>query len=550
MVDENNQHDDDFGAFHNDSIMEEDDFLAADRGAPDDLDAPPSKPNLKEIWDQNPSLKIFAAVAFAAVVLVSFMVFGSDNNSSEENASAISAGRAVTQPPGTEELPPAYEEAVRQASEQRAEEAALTGGSALPTPIARPSERIEAPVQVEENDPLSEWRREAEQRREEREGGETPATATQQMPPLPANNNFGGGGFNGQQAVQQPPPLPTSPTPEMVSSMAQQLQQQMQTIMETQIPKESVVVSMNIQPAYDMKKYYPPEEPASTTGNNANSGANGPSSLVNNTTNKPLIAAGTIAYGQILTQANSDVPGPVLAEVASGPLVGGRAIGQFSMAQRHLVIQFNRVVKDGIEYNVQAFALDPATTLPGVVSNIDRHYFSRILLPAAARFIEGFSSAATQTDNSVVVVDGSVVSNTNDLDTRQELLNGADEAAQELSSVLEQDFGNRPITITVDAGTRIGILFISSVFDPNMPQGQFNPNQQQQANGMGGGNGYIGQAYNAYNAYNNYANPQQQGNYNVNPAAAQYYQQQQMRQQQSQQGNYSQIGNTLRSNFR
>lgn len=546
---------DDFGgennSFNDPSFMEEDDFLAADRGIPDDLDTAPPKPNLKEIWDQNPSVKIFAAIAFVAVFLIAYMVFGSSSDESDpKNTSMVSQAGEVSQPPGTQELPPAYEEAVRQASEQRAETAANSGGSAIPTPIARPSERIEAPVQVEETDPLSEWRREAEERRNEREQGETPAAES--VPLLPENappaNNLGGG------VAQQPqnPPLPTGPTPEMVQGISQQLQQQMQTIMETQIPKESIVVSMNIQPGYDMKKYFPEpttEAAAAAAGTNAAAAA-----AANQPPPVPIVSAGTIAYGQILTEANSDVPGPILAEIASGPLLGGRAIGQFSVAQRHLVLQFNRVVKDGVEYPVQVYALDPATTLPGVATDIDRHYFSRVFLPAAARFIEGFASAATQTDNSVVVVDGSVVSNTSDLNTRQELLNGADEAAQQLSSVLEQDFGDRPVTIKVAAGTRVGLLFLSSVFDPKAQQQQ-QYGQQPGSQYQNAANGYVGQAYNAYNAYNNYANGNNNGYANNNGYNNQQYsngQQQQYynntQQNRQQPVSQQQLFSTLRNN--
>jgi len=410
MVDEHNPHDEndifdnfdnhdqphDQGNDQNDHFLEEDDFLAADRGVPDDLDAPPPKPSLKDIWQQNPSVKIFAIVAFVAVCLISFLVFGSGKDK-EENASVVAQGAAVSQPPGTQELPPAYEKAVREASEQRANDAANTGGSAIPTPIARPSERIEAPVQVEQTDPLSEWRREAEERRTASQQEVKPATATTNVPLLPTPNQPNN--FNGntqQQQTPQNPPLPTGPTPDQVNNMAQQLQSQMQTVLETQVPKESVLVSMNIQPAYDPKKYFGDPAQQAQTGSNGTANTAGNNSTPQGPPPKPIIQAGTIVYGQILTAANSDVPGPVLAEVASGPLTGGRAIGSFSLAQTQLVLTFQRIVKDGVEYTVEAYALDPATTLPAVATDVDRHYFSRVFLPAAAEFIQGFAEAAAQ----------------------------------------------------------------------------------------------------------------------------------------------------------
>ncbi|MDB5478505.1 MAG: DotG [Alphaproteobacteria bacterium] len=531
MVDDPNK------PYENDSFMDEDDFLAADRGddeGDNQSGAPGGKPNFKEIWAQNPSLKIFAGVAFAIVVLVAVLAFGSSDEGPGTEDSSIRSGAAVTQAPGTTELPPAYEEAVRQESERRATEAAESGGSSLPTPIARPSERIEAPVQVEESDPLSEWRKEAEARRLERQQGGQPIEPVPDEPlPAPiadtgpaAPQNSGTETVNAAPAAEPPPPLPTAPSPDMIQAMTGQLQAQMQTLLETQVPKESVVVSMNIQPGYDIKKYF--GDPAAQNAAAANAGNAVAANQLAAAQPKPLISAGTIAYAQVLTESNSDVPGPVLAEVASGPLLGGRALGNFAVAQRHLVLQFSRIVKDGVEYPVTAIALDPGTTLPAVVTDVDNHYFSRVFLPSAARFIEGFADAATQQDTSVVVSNGTVVSNTTQqLNTREELLQGVNEGAQTFAEIV-QEGADRPITVKVAAGTRIGMLFTSAVFDPNKMtaqqlQNQYQQNQyqnqyQNQNGGFTQGSQTLvnttaaGQAYNAYNNANNAG--QQPGNVN------------------------------------
>ena len=452
----------------------DDDFLSADREAGATSS---EKPNLKEILKQNPSLKVFGVIACIGIFFIAFMVFGSSSDDKQaEETSNVRSGANVVQAPGTSELPPAYEQAVRQASEQRAEEAEKSGGSALPTLIQRPSERIEAPVQVEETDPLSAWRREAEARRMERQKAPD-QNVPSLLPTTPPSGSAAAGSTaptsqvgnlnSTTPAAQAPPPLPTEPNPEMVQALAQQIQQQMNTVMESQIPKESVVVSMNIQPAYDMRKYFPvPTEQVQNASTGGSAGSAPTGSYGNGQAAKPLVQAGTIVYAQILTEANSDVPGPVLAEIASGPLTGGRAIGQFQVAQRKLVLQFNRVVKDGIEYNTQGFALDPGTTLPAVASSVDDHLFSRVFLPAAASFIEGFADAATQTDTQVVVSNGTVVTNnTNDLDTKQELLKGVNQGAQKFSEIIDS-YSNRPITVRVHVGTRIGLLFLSSIYDP------------------------------------------------------------------------------------
>jgi intracellular multiplication protein IcmE len=488
MADENDQLD---------PFLEGDDeLLAATRGNDDEGS---QKQNLKQILEQNPSLKFFGLVAGGAVLLISFMVFGGDSKGpSDEEVSAIGGSSTVSQAPGTAALPPAYEEAVRQANKSNADLQAAIGGSSIPTPIAKPTERIEAPVQEETgSDPLSEWRRQAEARKAEREQTEemrraagavpslpvTPRQRAGNMPSLPTGSGYGrttgiGGGEQvpaqqyqqaGQylppQQQQQPqhPPLPLVASNEQITQISQGLMQQLQTVLEAQTLKDSPVIRMNIEPGYNMQKHFPPEPtPAAIAAARTTAAQQAAASVVR----KPIIPAGTIAYAQILTEANSDVPGPVLAEIASGPLAGGRALGTFQRAEEHLTLQFNMIIKDGVEYAAQGVALDPGTTLPGVASDVNNHYITRVMLPAAASFISGFAEAATQKDTTTVVSNGTVVTDsTTDLDTGEELLKGVNEGAQKVSEIID-DNAERPITVRVYAGTRIGILFVSSVKDP------------------------------------------------------------------------------------
>lgn len=487
-------------------FLEDEDILAAEPHAVENAD----RPNLREIWRKNPSLKVFAAVA--GVVLFSITVWafsGGEEAAKPDEQSVVATAGDVSQPPGTAELPPAYEEAVRQATEQRIQDALQTGGSALPTPIARPAERIEAPVQIEEQDPLSEWRREAETRRAERKkqaeekqveekAPEPVAPAPTIVQPLPVAPMIEQVQAVPVTPVQPPPPLPTEPTPDQVQAYAQALSQQLGTVLETKVPKESVLIKMGIE-----------------QNNNASAGTGAtaqaqPASYNNATAAtassdapkaKPIIPAGTIAYGQTLIAADSDVPGPVLVEVASGPLAGGRAIGSFQVAEDKLVLQFNRIVKDGVEYQINAYALDPGTTLTGMSTDVDHHYWSRIILPGAARFVQGFAQAATQQDNQVVVTNGTVVtSNQNDLDVTEQVLSGLNAAGQRASQVIQED-AERPITVRLAMGTRIGLLFTESVYDPDT-QANMNAQQRQSWGQAAFSATPYGQAYNAVSNVN------------------------------------------------
>src|SRR5690606_10245841 len=53
-----------------------------------------------------------------------------------------------------------------------------------------------------------------------------------------------------------------------------------------------------------------------------------------------IMSMGQVIYGQLLNELNSDVPTPVLVHVLSGPLRGGRALGEFTVEDEYLVITF------------------------------------------------------------------------------------------------------------------------------------------------------------------------------------------------------------------
>jgi intracellular multiplication protein IcmE len=438
-------------ANHDPLNFDEDDLLAAEnRLGEDDDDNEPKGVSLAEIWRNNPSLKIFAVVLVIGIFLIVFLVFGGDE---EANPSAVGGTSSVNQPPGTAQLPPAYEDAVKAASEQRAVNAEMTGGSSIPTPIGT-AERIEAPPSVENVDPLAEWRRAAEQRasqRRETDQVTLPPPPPVQMQPMPQQQMVA----VQQQQRQQPPALPTNPNQQEVDQMAQRLADYMKAIVDNQTPRASSLLTTSVPTGFELEKDNKVQMAGMQNQNGSPNNATPPETKV-------IIAAGTIGYAQTLITSNSDVPGPVLAELASGPLSGARLLGSFQVQDDFMVLKFNRAVYKGKEYSIDAFALDPATTLPAMATDVDHHYMSRILIPAAARFIQGYAQAISQRGTTVVVNNSSTIAAQDPLNGRQASYQGAAEAAQQLSQVVQQD-ARKPVTVEVAAGTRMGVLFVTSV---------------------------------------------------------------------------------------
>jgi intracellular multiplication protein IcmE len=183
-----------------------------------------------------------------------------------------------------------------------------------------------------------------------------------------------------------------------------------------------------------------------------------------NKTHPPIVAAGTVSYAVMLTEANSDVPGPILAQIVSGPLAGARAIGEFKVTQDpYLIMRFTLATLKGKEYKINALALDPDTTLGGMATEVDERYMTRVLLPAAAGFLQGFGSALGQGSSSVVTNGTSTIIQQSGQGLQQGAFQGLAQMGQTLGQFLENQANQTQPLVRVAAGTPFGLFFIESV---------------------------------------------------------------------------------------
>ena len=96
----------------------------------------------------------------------------------------------------------------------------------------------------------------------------------------------------------------------------------------------------------------------------------------------PLLQAGTILFGVLQTQVNTDQPSPVMATIETGPYKGAKLLGSLQAAGKHakgVVLQFNTMTlpnyKNSISIN--AVAIDPNTARTALASDVDHHYLLR-----------------------------------------------------------------------------------------------------------------------------------------------------------------------------
>lgn len=404
-----------------------------------DLDGQSS---LADIWKNNPAVKI-VVIAAGALLLLAGVIFVGGNDKAVA-PSRVGTGSNVSELAGTNVVSPSMEEALHEENNRRVEEARRTGGSVITMPVD--PMRGQLPMQFEEEeaeDPLERWRQMQEDRLRNSQVSD--------------------------RAVEQPAPVEVDTRTPAVNALSEAMATQMQAILNNQGISSMKVKQVSPEDYLVRLQREDEERRARELAEQLELQKDQIS--IDETTAVVLVPAGTIEYAQMVTEANTDAPGPILAQIASGPLKGARLIGSFSSTDDYLTLNFNTVVLDGISYGVSAVALDPDTTLPGVATDVDRRYLQRVALPAAAAFITGLTEAIAQSGTTTITVPdssgsgGTISQQNSDLNSDQEVSSGLAEAGQEVGDILDDMADDIEPLIRVRAGTPIGILFTAPVFD-------------------------------------------------------------------------------------
>ncbi len=407
-----------------------DDTIDADEGF-DDFS---SSSGLGGSSSQNPTTKIGIIVAAVVVIGGVLVYFGQDAD--KQDVSIIPAGSEITAVPGSNnEVAPAYIEAVEQQNEADLEAAISQGGSAIPVPIETSDIRLKAPeIQEESEDPLHRWRL----LQEERVNREMKAKETELEPVTVLN------------AEQQS---------QAINNLAESMITQMEAVLGSSNEDKELITKTLIE-------YKDFDDDGS--GNGSGSGDSEGDSFTETTEEIVVIPAGKIVYGQMLLEANSDVPSVILAQMVSGPLKGWKLLGEFNLEEdiEMLTITFDMAVnEDGKQYEIDAIMLNPDTSLAALSTDVDHKYIRRIVLPAASAFIGGFAEAIADSGRTDVTVSGdTVVQEDNEKSDDQEVATGVSEASEAITEIID-DIADVEVRVIIAAGTPIGIFFTDNVVE-------------------------------------------------------------------------------------
>ena len=184
----------------------------------------------------------------------------------------------------------------------------------------------------------------------------------------------------------------------------------------------------------------------------------------------PPIATGRGLYARTLYAVDSDYPAPVLLELLEPPLAGAVASGGFSLVGERLVLRLDRLEYRGRSVTVDAWAVDPGCACYGVDGEVDSYWFSRVLLPSAVRFAEGFLGALSRPNETVIVQGGDLRYERLEASTRDAVHAGLATAARTAGDVLLESAPEGP-TVRIPRDTELVVVFAAPPGGAEGPRG-------------------------------------------------------------------------------
>ena len=172
----------------------------------------------------------------------------------------------------------------------------------------------------------------------------------------------------------------------------------------------------------------------------------------------PPIAAGAGFYARTLYAVDSDYPGPVVLELLQPPLAGAVAHGGFERVGQRLVLRLTSLTWRGRTWPVDAWGVDPGCACYGIEGEVDRHFMARVLLPAAARFAEGFLTAVAMPARTLTVQDGAVLHERAEAGSEEALYTGLGAATRTLGDILMAD-APKETTVRIPRDTTLVVMF-------------------------------------------------------------------------------------------
>ncbi|MCP5426434.1 MAG: hypothetical protein H6970_15425 [Gammaproteobacteria bacterium] len=179
---------------------------------------------------------------------------------------------------------------------------------------------------------------------------------------------------------------------------------------------------------------------------------------------------GDILYAVLQTAINSDEPGPVRAKVTGERFKGAILLGMLKnfppvtgSRPERVLVSFNYLTTpDRVTHNIQGYAIDLDTARTALATGVDHHYLSRWGSLIAASFLEGYGNAVRYSNSTTTVGPlGNVVTVGNgNIDNEAIAREALGTVGERLADAVQENY-QRPNTISVEAGTGLGVLIVA-----------------------------------------------------------------------------------------
>lgn len=188
-------------------------------------------------------------------------------------------------------------------------------------------------------------------------------------------------------------------------------------------------------------------------------------------TGAPLIKAGTIIFGVLDTQANSDYPdSPVMVTIVEGQFKGAKLLGKLTTTKGvagqldRIALNFTLMNADTWDKSrsVTAYAIDPDTARTVMASSVNYHYLLRYGAIFATSFVQGYANAIQTSGSSTTTGIFGTSTTHPELSPSEKLMTAIGQIGQNLAQTT-QNYINIPPTVKVNAGVSLGILFMADV---------------------------------------------------------------------------------------
>ncbi|MBO9428522.1 hypothetical protein [Sulfitobacter sp. R18_1] len=457
--------------------------------------------NYKKIVADKGSRKLLIVVVLAIIGILLFVLFGGGSNAEGNAKSRLRSAPEGSSAVLPETLDPNYRKALEDSDRQRIEQAKAEGKSALPSIIGNEVEDQEpvsfdlTPDKPEIVRPTIEKPKNVQPVVIPEPVKEEPVKITRPViQKAPANPPIMVPRSSPNQVAQpQPPQLVERPVPQVNQQLRSAYMQQMGQIMSEMERRPGPPQTQYFyNPAMSENGY---DYGTSATGgvevptdifagggmNSAQSGTsaalegNGPVEAFDNpvtvAANEPPVKMplpGKILYATMVSEANSDAPGPIVAKVVQGELAGATLLGGFRVANDKLVLEFSSITieetmsgkKVNDVFPMSAVAVDVKHVGTGIATDVDRHLFQRVAVTFATSFISGMADAVRAAGQVTSETPNGITTTMPELNTREQFLIASGTAAGDVGSIINEVYGNKPTTVKVAAGTPVGILFL------------------------------------------------------------------------------------------